>query len=95
VRQKTRSLHSDTPTLTEFLEVYLKLKGVGRSVYFITTARRNIYYVIKCMGCRPIDQHTSADAAKYRDWLVEKDLAGSSVKRVLLLSKVMQSGLKR
>ena len=34
--------NSDAPTLTESLEVYLKLKGVGRSEYFNTTARRNI-----------------------------------------------------
>lgn len=72
----------NAPTLTESLEVYLTLKGVGRSEYFNTTARRNIDYVIKCLGCRPIDQYTSADAAKYRDWLVEKGLASSSVKRV-------------
>jgi integrase len=74
--------NSDAPTLTESLEVYLKLKGIGRSEYFITTARRNIDYVIRCLGCMPIDQYTSADAAKYRDWLVEKGLASSSVKRV-------------
>jgi integrase len=74
--------HSNAPTLTESLDVYIKLKGVGRSEYFITTAKRNIDYVIKCLGCRPIDQYTSADAAKYRDWLVEKGLASSSVKRV-------------
>jgi integrase len=74
--------HSNAPTLNESLDVYIKLKGAGRSEYFITTARRNIDYVIKCLGCRPIDQYTSADAAKYRDWLVEKGLASSSVKRV-------------
>jgi integrase len=74
--------HSNAPTLTESLDVYIKLKGAGRSEYFITTAKRNIDYVIKCLGCRPIDQYTSADAAKYRDWLVEKGLASSSVKRV-------------
>ena len=74
--------HSNAPTLTESLDVYIKLKGTGRSEYFITTAKRNIDYVIKCLGCRPIDQYTSADAAKYRDWLVEKGLASSSVKRV-------------
>jgi len=76
------SPHSNAPTLNESLDVYIKLKGAGRSEYFITTARRNIDYVIKCLGCRPIDQYTSADAAKYRDWLVEKGLASSSVKRV-------------
>jgi|GEM_PF-155712 integrase len=73
---------SDAPTLKEALDVYLKTKAEGRSDYFITTAHRNIDYVIKCLGCRSIDQYTSADAAKYRDWLVEKGLASSSVKRV-------------
>jgi len=73
---------SDAPTLLGALDIYLTLKGIGRSEYFITTAHRNIDYVIKCLGCRPIDQYTSADAAKYRDWLVEKGLASSSVKRV-------------
>ena len=39
-------------------------------------------YTVVTICCRPIDQYTSADAAKYRDWLVEKGLASSSVKRV-------------
>ena len=73
---------SDAPSLKDALSIYLKIKGEGRSDYFVTTAHRNIDYVIKCLGCRPIDQYTSADAAKYRDWLVEKGLASSSVKRV-------------
>ena len=73
---------SDAPSLKDALNIYLKIKAEGRSEYFITTAHRNIDYVIKCLGCRPIDQYTSADAAKYRDWLVEKGLASSSVKRV-------------
>jgi integrase len=76
------SQESDAPTLLDALDLYLKVKASGRSEYFNTTARRNIDYVIKCLGCRPIDQYTSADAAKYRDWLVEKGLASSSVKRV-------------
>ena len=37
--------NSDAPTLTESLEVYLKLKGIGRSEYFVTTAHRNSDYV--------------------------------------------------
>ena len=73
---------SVAPTLLGALDIYLKVKASGRSEYFVTTAHRNIDYVIKCLGCRPIDQYTSADAAKYRDWLVEKGLASSSVKRV-------------
>jgi hypothetical protein len=48
----------------------------------VTTARRKIDDVIKCLGCRPIDQYSSADAAKHPDLLLEKGLASSSVKRV-------------
>ena len=58
------SQESDAPTLLDALDLYLKVKASGRSEYFNTTARRNIDYVIKCLGCRPIDQYNSADAAK-------------------------------
>ena len=67
---------SDAPTLLDALDLYLKVKASGRSEYVNTTARRNIDYVVKCLGCRPIDQYTSADAAKTligwlgRAWLV-------------------------
>jgi integrase len=73
---------SDAPTLKDALAIYLKIKAEGRSGYFVATAQRSIDYVVKCLGCRPIDQYTSADAAKYRDWLVEKGLVSSSVKRI-------------
>ena len=46
--------HSDAPSLKDALSIYLKIKAEGRSDYFITTARRNIDYVIRCLGCRPI-----------------------------------------
>ena len=78
----TSVIPSNAPTLTESLDLYLKLKGVGRSDYFFTTARRNMDYVVQCLGCRPIDQYSSSDAATYRDWLVEKGLSSNSVKRI-------------
>ena len=62
------------------LDIYVKVNASGRSEYFMTTARRNIDYVTNCLGCRPIDQPTSADAAKYGDWLVQKGLASRLVK---------------
>jgi len=78
----TSVIPSGAPTLTESLDLYLKLKGIGRSDYFFTTARRNMDYVVQCLGCRPIDQYSSSDAATYRDWLVEKGLSSNSVKRI-------------
>ena len=53
---------------------------MDRSEYFVITAPRNIDYVITCLGCRLIDQCPTAEVAKFRDWLVEKGLASSSVK---------------
>jgi hypothetical protein len=55
---------SDAPTLAESLAVYLKFKGIGRSEYFMTTARINSDYVVTCLETGPIDQYTSLDTAE-------------------------------
>lgn len=72
---------SDQPTIADALALYLRLKGKNRSSTFHTTAIRNIGYVTKCLGCRSIDKYSTADAGKFRDWLTDKGLSGSSIKR--------------
>ena len=74
--------HSNAPLLSEALSTYLKLKGVGKDKIFIRGANRNINYVIELLGDLPIDNYSSKDAASFRDWLLEKGLIVSSVKRV-------------
>ena len=68
-------------TLTQALELYLSVKGVGRADMFFRTARRNIDYVVDCLADRPLDMYKTSDAAQLRQWLLEKGLSISSVQR--------------
>ena len=60
----------------------MKLKGVGKDKTFIRGANRNVKYVIELLGDLPIDCYNSKDASSFRDWLIDKGLQISSVKRV-------------
>mgnify|MGYP001158738432 CR=1 FL=1 len=69
-------------TLSEALDIYLKLKGAGKDKVFIKTANRNLGYVKKVLADRPIPSYFSSDAASFRDWLIESDMGIKTVKRV-------------
>ena len=42
------------PKINQALEIFLKLKGIGKDKVFHRTAKRNIEYVIKCLGNKSI-----------------------------------------
>ncbi len=67
--------------LTEALDLYLRLKGVGKDKVFTRGAERNIQSVVSVLGDRPLDEYASSDAAAYRDYLLKKGLTTNSVKR--------------
>ena len=68
-------------TLSEALDLYLRLKGRGKGEAFERTARRNIEQFYAVGGDPSIVDLTSADAATFRDHLIERGLSSSSVKR--------------
>jgi len=72
---------SSCETLSEALELYLRLKGVGKDKVFHRGAERNVQSVIDVLGDRPLDEYVSSDAAAYRDYLLKKGLTTNSVKR--------------
>ena len=74
--------NSNAPLLSEALSTYLKLKGEGKNKLFVRTANRSIKYVIELLGDLPIDEYSSKDASKFRDYLLDRGLLISSVKRV-------------
>jgi integrase len=74
--------NSIAPLLSEALSTYLKLKGEGKDKIFIRASNRNIKYVIEQLGNLPIDEYSSKDAAKFRDYLLDRGLLISSVKRI-------------
>ena len=68
-------------SLSEALELYVRLKGSNKGKTFHRGAERNIEAVIAMFGDRPLDGYTSADAASFRDNLLERGLTTNSVKR--------------
>ena len=61
---------SSCTCLTEALDLYLRLKGVGKDKVFKRGAERNVQSVIHVLGDRPLDEYVSSDAAAYRDYLL-------------------------
>ena len=74
--------NSNAPLLSEALSTYLRLKGEGKDKIFVRAANRNIKYVIELLGNLPIDEYSSKDASKFRDFLLDRGLLISSVKRI-------------
>ena len=69
--------------LTDALELYLKLKGIDKDKTFTRTAHRNTEYVIQVLGNKSVTAYSSSEAAQFRDWLINKGMGKSTVKRVL------------
>ena len=77
------------PTIAEALELYQRVKGEGRVKTFFTHSSRSIAYLEKCLGCRPLNQYTSADAGIFRDWLRNRELSNASVQRNFTIIKAV------
>ena len=76
------NINSNAPLLSEALSIYLKLKGEGKGKVFIRGANRTIGYVIALLGDLPIDNYSTKDASNFRDYLLDRGLLISSVRRV-------------
>jgi len=68
--------------LSDALDLYLKLKGIDKDKTFIRTAHRNTEYVIQVLGNKSVTAYSSSEAAQFRDWLINKGMGKSTVKRV-------------
>lgn len=68
--------------LLDAKDLYLRLKGEGKDNVFKRIAERNIEYVVDAIGNKDLSEYTSTDGATFRDALIFKGLAISSVKRV-------------
>ena len=78
------SLHTVStvsPKLSEALDLYLSLKGVGRPVSFEAAARRACGYVFEVAGDKALLDYRRTDALSLRDWLKARGQAGSSITR--------------
>ncbi len=68
-------------TLSEALEKYHALRGIGKDELFFRASSRFVKYEIEELGDRNVADYSSLDAATYRDRLFDRGLSSSSVKR--------------
>lgn len=68
--------------LTEAVSIYLRLKGQDRPATFHRAAERSCGYVLDVCGDKYICSYTKADANAFRDALLKRKLAGSSITRI-------------
>ena len=80
---------SSAPLLSEAKQLYLDLKGAGRSKVFVQSTERTVSYLIQCHGDRTIDAYVGGDASAFRSWLIDKGLSSSSVKRAFSIIKAV------
>jgi integrase len=71
-----------TVLLSEAVEVYLGLKGRDKPATYRRAAERACGYVIDACGDKPLDTYTKSDSNAFRDSLIKRGLAGSSMTRV-------------
>ena len=76
------SISDDGYLLSDARDLYLRLKRINKDRVFVRTAERNVEYVIRVLGDRSVTSYSSAEAAQFRDWLIEKGMGRNTVKRV-------------
>ncbi|CUH19026.1 hypothetical protein JSE7799_00457 [Jannaschia seosinensis] len=61
---------------------YLRLKGSGKPETFRRAAERSCGYAIDVCGDKPLTTYTRKDANAFRDALVARGMAGSSITKL-------------
>jgi len=72
---------SSMPLLSEALDYYLAQKAEGKSKNFTQCNKRACEIVYQLIGDKPINQYERQDALAFRDELVSRELAGTTVRR--------------
>ena len=70
-------------TLAEAMDTYLIRKSANKGKIFHAAAQRACAYLVEACGAKDLADYSRADALKYRDYLIAKGMAGSSVSRVI------------
>ena len=82
VLPEARPAASDSFCLTDALALYHRLKGTGKTNLFFESSERSIRYLIECLGHDSLTSLEVSDAGRFRDYLFERGVSSSSVKRV-------------
>ena len=80
---------------TESVSEYLSINGANRGINFEKAVQRASRYLIESVGDKDLKRYTRANANSFRDYLIEKGLAGSSITRILTTIKAIINFAKR
>ena len=72
-----------TVRLSDAHNIYIRLKSFGKSSLFHASTKRNLDYVKDCLGDAEIISLRRLDAARFRDYLIDKGMTTISIKRVI------------
>jgi len=76
-------------TLSDAFQLYLEIKGQGRSQLFFISAQRHVDYLVQTSSNKALKHYTSIDATHYRQWLQDKGLANASVHKAFACIKAI------
>ena len=74
---------------TEAARLYLEIKGKNRGFTFEKSVQRVTRYIISSIGDKDLASYTRANANSFRDYLLKRELAGSSITRILAIVKAI------
>ena len=82
VLPETRTVAADSFSLSDALELYHRLKGSGKTKLFFASSQRSMRYLTDCLGHDDLAAIEISDAGRFRDYLFDRGMSSSSVKRV-------------
>ena len=89
ITQQNSPKRAQNPTLSDALQTYFKLKGVGKGEIFFRASRRAVKDVIYLLKDRSLDAYSTTDAANFRDHMMSRGLVTSTVKRVFAIIRAI------
>ena len=82
VLPETRTVAADRFSLSDALALYHRLKGNGKTKLFFAFSQRSMRYLTDCLGHDDLAAIEISDAGRFRDYLFDRGMSSSSVKRV-------------
>ena len=91
VPDKVSNANETELSLSDALVLYQRLKGTGKSKLFFEVSNRCICYLVECLDHDKITHLEPAEAGRFRDFLFERGMSSSSVKRVFSSVRAIMS----
>ena len=82
VQDAKTTISSKSFSIAEALALYHRLKGNGKTKLFFESSERSMRYLIDCLGHDDLAAIEISDAGRFRDFLFDRGMSSSSVKRV-------------